>query len=245
MASLSLRSSKSSLRLFSHRACRFYHDYVRLSTQGSSPFISHVLPHLPSPCRWGGPRSLELSEYHRRSIFSRQQKACDLSSSSIVGFDCWLSSHQEDYYAFASLSLNVDGLRQSIRKSLGLEWIPECPKDPIARQVVFIGLYDGLVPYSPIDQILMHVTADMVVQQYLSSCVRNCMASLNPSTRRRSLNFSFGSRIRAVISRDSPAALLLLGYTTQNAHHRSIWSHVLLRHFLKLVSLTSLGLKQI
>lgn len=95
------------------------------------------------------------------------------------------------------------------------------------------------------NQILMQVTVDTVVQQYLSSYVRNCMASLNPWTRLRSLNFFSGSKIRAVISRDLQAALSLHGYTTQKTPHHSIWSRVLPKHFSKSVSLAYQGLKQI
>ncbi|KAG6336119.1 hypothetical protein ID866_2957, partial [Astraeus odoratus] len=51
--------------------------------------------------------------------------------------------HQEDYHAFASLSLDVEGLRLSIQKNLGFDWVPENPADRVARQVVFVGLYDG------------------------------------------------------------------------------------------------------
>lgn len=107
MASLSLRSSKPTLRLFSRRAC-FYHDYVRLSTQGG---VARVPLHSPNIIGVASSRGNR--------------------------------SHQEDYHTFASLSLDVDGLRRSIRRSLGFEWAPENPNDRVARQVVFIGLYDG------------------------------------------------------------------------------------------------------
>ncbi|KAG9314268.1 phosphatase 2C-like domain-containing protein [Chiua virens] len=51
--------------------------------------------------------------------------------------------HQEDYHAIAALSLDPDGLRLSIKKAFGIDWEPENAADPIARQVVFVGLYDG------------------------------------------------------------------------------------------------------
>ncbi|KAH7885887.1 phosphatase 2C-like domain-containing protein [Phlebopus sp. FC_14] len=52
-------------------------------------------------------------------------------------------SHQEDYYAFATLSLDPEGLRLSIKRALGIDWKAQSPQDPAGRQVVFVGLYDG------------------------------------------------------------------------------------------------------
>lgn len=54
-------------------------------------------------------------------------------------------SHQEDYHAIAALSLDPEGLRRSIQKTIGIDWKPENALDPIARQVVFVGMYDGYV----------------------------------------------------------------------------------------------------
>ena len=52
-------------------------------------------------------------------------------------------SYQEDYYAFASLSLDPEGLRNGLKKTLGVSWNPGGITELVARQVVFIGLYDG------------------------------------------------------------------------------------------------------
>ncbi|KAG2154725.1 phosphatase 2C-like domain-containing protein [Suillus clintonianus] len=51
--------------------------------------------------------------------------------------------HQEDYYSFASLLLDPEGLRASLKKTLGIDWAPKNISDPLTRQVVFVGLYDG------------------------------------------------------------------------------------------------------
>ena len=56
-----------------------------------------------------------------------------------------LPSHQEDYHTIAALSLDPEGLRLSIKKTIGIDWEPENVLDPISRQVVFVGLYDGCV----------------------------------------------------------------------------------------------------
>ncbi|KAF8634444.1 hypothetical protein AX15_000893 [Amanita polypyramis BW_CC] len=52
-------------------------------------------------------------------------------------------SHQEDFYAYATLSLNPEELRQSVKKAHGVDWDPKNVGEPLSRQVVFIGIYDG------------------------------------------------------------------------------------------------------
>jgi hypothetical protein len=54
-------------------------------------------------------------------------------------------SHQEDFYAFATLSLDPEELRISVKKSLGIDWDPTLVGDVFSRQVVFVGIYDGKV----------------------------------------------------------------------------------------------------
>lgn len=51
--------------------------------------------------------------------------------------------HQEDYYSFASLLLDPEGLREGLKRTLGIDWTPKNINDPLTRQVVFVGLYDG------------------------------------------------------------------------------------------------------
>ena len=51
--------------------------------------------------------------------------------------------HQEDFYAFASLSLNPEELRLSVKKRHNIDWDPKSVDDTTARQVVFVGIYDG------------------------------------------------------------------------------------------------------
>lgn len=51
--------------------------------------------------------------------------------------------HQEDFYAFASLSLNPEELRLSVKKSHNIDWDPKAVDDTTARQVLFVGIYDG------------------------------------------------------------------------------------------------------
>ncbi|KAF5385318.1 hypothetical protein D9615_001419 [Tricholomella constricta] len=52
-------------------------------------------------------------------------------------------SHQEDFYAFATLALDPEELRVSVKKSHGVDWDPKKVGDAFSSQVVFVGIYDG------------------------------------------------------------------------------------------------------
>lgn len=54
-------------------------------------------------------------------------------------------SHQEDFHAFATLSLNPEELRLSLEKWHGVHWNPSLVSEPHSNQVLFVGLYDGSV----------------------------------------------------------------------------------------------------
>jgi len=51
--------------------------------------------------------------------------------------------HQEDFYGFATLSLNPEELRLSVKKFHGIDWDPSKVGPVLARQAVFVGIYDG------------------------------------------------------------------------------------------------------
>jgi len=52
-------------------------------------------------------------------------------------------SHQEDFYAFATLALDPEELRISVKKFHGIDWDPKMVGDAFSGQVVFVGIYDG------------------------------------------------------------------------------------------------------
>ncbi|KAJ3558530.1 hypothetical protein NM688_g870 [Phlebia brevispora] len=52
-------------------------------------------------------------------------------------------SNQEDFYAFAALSLDPEELRLSLKKFQGVDWDISNVPEAIARQVLFVGIYDG------------------------------------------------------------------------------------------------------
>ncbi|KAF7306816.1 PPM-type phosphatase domain-containing protein [Mycena indigotica] len=51
-------------------------------------------------------------------------------------------SHQEDFYSFASLSLDPQELHLSVKKAHGIDWDPTSG-GALARQAAFVGIYDG------------------------------------------------------------------------------------------------------
>ncbi|KAF7784599.1 hypothetical protein Agabi119p4_764 [Agaricus bisporus var. burnettii] len=52
-------------------------------------------------------------------------------------------SHQEDFYGFATLSLNPEELRLNVKKFHNISWDPSRVGPLLARQAVFVGIYDG------------------------------------------------------------------------------------------------------
>ncbi|KAA1468275.1 protein serine/threonine phosphatase 2C [Dentipellis sp. KUC8613] len=51
--------------------------------------------------------------------------------------------HQEDFHSFATLSLNPEELRLSVKREHGIDWDPKAVGEPFASQAVMIGIYDG------------------------------------------------------------------------------------------------------
>ena len=54
-----------------------------------------------------------------------------------------LSRQQEDFYAYSGLSLDPAELQLSFKKLHNIEWDYSALPPPIARQVLFVGIYDG------------------------------------------------------------------------------------------------------
>lgn len=54
-----------------------------------------------------------------------------------------LNRQQEDFYAYVALSLDPEELRLTLKKALHVDWDPSAIPSILARQVLFIGIYDG------------------------------------------------------------------------------------------------------
>lgn len=52
-------------------------------------------------------------------------------------------SYQEDSHQFAALSLNPEELRVHAKKFFNVDWAPDAAGEALARQVLFVGIYDG------------------------------------------------------------------------------------------------------
>lgn len=50
---------------------------------------------------------------------------------------------QEDSHQIATLTLDPEELRLSVQKSFGIDWDPNAIGTDLARQIVFVGIYDG------------------------------------------------------------------------------------------------------
>lgn len=58
-------------------------------------------------------------------------------------FTSCCSSHQEDFYAYSALSLDPAELALSFKKAHNIDWDPSELPPTLARQVLFVGIYDG------------------------------------------------------------------------------------------------------
>lgn len=68
-----------------------------------------------------------------------------LSSPGVIGIvnDRGDRTQQEDYYSFATLSLDPAELKLSHKRNFNVDWQPDSVPDVLARQVLFVGVYDG------------------------------------------------------------------------------------------------------
>lgn len=77
---------------------------------------------------------------------SRGDRKCEAHPSyTLLHLRCLCISNQEDFYSFATLSLNPEELRLSLKKHNGVDWDPNLVGEPLNREVTFVGIYDGYV----------------------------------------------------------------------------------------------------
>jgi protein phosphatase PTC6 len=92
-------------------------------------------------------------------------------------------SYQEDFHAFATLSLNPEELQLSVKKHLEIDWNPHLVDDVFARQAVFIGIYDGQVLVTAMHQLASFITSHggSGVSQYLRQELHGLFESVDKS----------------------------------------------------------------
>lgn len=76
-------------------------------------------------------------------VNSRGNRRSVRTTSNINCLQLTKHSHQEDFYGFATLSLNPEELQLSVKQTHGVDWQPEQVGSLLARQVLFVGIYDG------------------------------------------------------------------------------------------------------
>lgn len=238
MSSLLLRSFKSTKLSLppTQSRYRFYHDYIRFHTPGQYVQTASACFALPSVAsRWYGANTFAFTNGNRCCNFEGRQRVRFFTRTNIPIVET-SPSHQEDYHAIAALSLDPEGLRMSIQKSIGIDWEPENAIDPVARQVVFVGLYDGYVNQQTRSLSTEHKqTADMAVLLSLNIYVRSCTVYSSLLTKLTFPNYFFGSRIWVAILKGSQVVYLRHGSTAPKTRYLLIWRLAPHKHFLKLV----------
>lgn len=111
-----------------------------------------------------------------------------------MGFNAQLGRHQEDFYAYATLSLDPGELQQTVKQAHHTNWDPEAIGPLLSRQVVFLGIYDGQVTHLFRGKIQTNIFPAMGDRLSLSFFVKNYMASSNPLIRGPYQNYMHGRR---------------------------------------------------
>ncbi|KAF5355779.1 hypothetical protein D9756_004065 [Leucocoprinus leucothites] len=90
--------------------------------------------------------------------------------------------HQEDFHGFATLSLNPEELRLSVKKFHGVDWDPSKVDPLLARQAVFVGIYDGCASHSPDGSVVdLSRHGGSAVAQYLRQELHGIFESVHKS----------------------------------------------------------------
>ncbi|KIP12483.1 hypothetical protein PHLGIDRAFT_498487 [Phlebiopsis gigantea 11061_1 CR5-6] len=100
-------------------------------------------------CGMGNPapsHGLTTSLYSRQPSFVQRGTArIPLNNPKVIGVANSRGNrgYQEDFYAFSALSLDPEELRVTVKKHHGTDWDPSALPEALARQVLFVGIYDG------------------------------------------------------------------------------------------------------
>ncbi|PCH33846.1 protein serine/threonine phosphatase 2C [Wolfiporia cocos MD-104 SS10] len=109
------------------------------------PLLRTSIQHAPS--RILRPRTGGCAHYHDYIRFATPSGAAriPLNNPKVIGLATSRGerSQQEDFYAYVALSLDPEELRLSLKKAHGLNWDYSTLPPSLARQVLFVGIYDG------------------------------------------------------------------------------------------------------
>ncbi|CCL99561.1 uncharacterized protein FIBRA_01579 [Fibroporia radiculosa] len=114
-----------------------------MSRRLSSPFVSL----LSSSSRHRPHSAYNRAAYHDYIRFSTPGGTAriPLKNPKVIGVASSRGERpqQEDFYAYVALSLDPEELRRSLRKAHRIDWDPTSLPPALARQVLFVGVYDG------------------------------------------------------------------------------------------------------
>ncbi|KZT05883.1 protein serine/threonine phosphatase 2C [Laetiporus sulphureus 93-53] len=90
-------------------------------------------------------RHAEYHDYIRFSTPNDRIGRIPLRSPKVIGVASSRGERiqQEDFYAYVAVSLDPDELRLSLKKAHRIDWDTSSIPDALARQVLFVGIYDG------------------------------------------------------------------------------------------------------
>jgi len=119
-----------------------YHDHVRLQTPSKS--ASPRTGRAGEVTRTDGHARIPLSSPKVIGVVNdRGNRRCVSSPHACLDLADSVSSHQEDFYSYAALSLPTEELKLSLKKSFNIDWDPTLVPESLAREVLFVGVYDG------------------------------------------------------------------------------------------------------
>ncbi|PIL33780.1 hypothetical protein GSI_04405 [Ganoderma sinense ZZ0214-1] len=112
---------------------------MALLLSSRSPSLLRSLPRLTQP-----PRAL-YHDYIRICTPDGGTVRLSLNNPNFLGVANFRGErrYQEDFYSFSALSLDPEELRLSYKKAYNIDWDPSALPAPLARQLLFVGIYDG------------------------------------------------------------------------------------------------------
>ena len=132
-----------------------YHDYIRFATPGTFLLYTTLERTSFDPLiKSGGTARIPLhspkvigvstSRGNRRQVrpSAPDPHPFPLFINNLISKLLYISS-QEDFHSYAALSLDPEELRLSLKKAHHIDWDPTSFPPPLARQVLFVGIYDG------------------------------------------------------------------------------------------------------
>jgi protein phosphatase PTC6 len=121
-----------------------YHDYIRFQTEGkphiTGLYLENLLFHIGGIGRIPlvNPKVIGIATSRGNRAYVLSLNLYDPAPNVMLDL-----RYQQDFYGISTLSLDLSEIQHSLKKSLKYDWDPTLLPDFIARQVHFIGIFDG------------------------------------------------------------------------------------------------------